>query len=285
MSRTTTQTSHSFSATASVPSGPTSSTLHFYQPPADGSAPFNFVEKQPEGVAQNNYGVQDQEVQITDMRGNESSFHLDKHAFLPLLVNETTRASIADFSSDEKVKETYYPEVEKLLLDNLPGSNRVFIFDHTIRRANPGADREPVLRTHIDQTTASAVERVRVHMGDEAEDLLQKRFRLVNVWRPLNGPVESYPLAVADSQTVKDDNLVPIEHRYPHRTGYTAGVKHDPDQKWYYLSGMTNDERLFLQCFDSQTPTRVPHTAFKDPRNTAESKPRESIEVRALIFG
>jgi hypothetical protein len=287
MSSTTTHTSsNNFTAQASVPSGPTSSVLNFYLPPDDGSKPYNYVEKQPEGTPERNYGTLEQEVQIIDMRGSESSFHIDQSAFLPILANPTTKASKADFSSDEKVKETYYPEVEKLLLEHLPGTpSKVFIFDHTIRKANPAAHREPVMRTHIDQTTESAIERVKLHMGDEAEELLKNRYRLVNVWRPLNGTVESYPLAVADSTTVKDDDLVPIEHRYPHRTGYTAGVKHHEAQKWYYLSGMTNEERLFLQCFDSETGSRVPHTAFKDPRSTVESKSRESIEVRALIFG
>ena len=83
-----------------------------------------------------------------------------------------------------------------------------------------------------------------------------------------------------------DADLVPIEHRYPDRTGETAGVKYNPKTRWYYWSGMGNDERLFLQCFDSQDHhSRVPHSAFVDPRTPEGGKPRESIEVRALVFG
>lgn len=69
-------------------------------------------------------------------------------------------------------------------------------------------------------------------------------------------------------------------------TGYTAAIKNTPDQQWWYWSGMDNDERLLLQCFDSQQlKSRVPHSAFVHPGSTEQSKSRESIEVRALIIG
>ena len=48
---------------------------------------------------------------------------------------------------------------------------------------------------------------------------------------------------------------------------------------------MENNERLFLECFDSEKGGRVPHTAFVDPRTPEGARHRESIEVRALVFG
>ena len=80
--------------------------------------------------------------------------------------------------------------------------------------------------------------------------------------------------------------MVGIQHRYPDRVGETAGVKYDGKQEWWYWSGMQNHERLFLQCYDSHgTRARTPHTAFKDPRTREGWPARESIEVRALVFG
>ena len=287
MSATTTQTT----TTSTIPltSTPSSSEVHaplnFFDVPKDGQAPYNYVHDPPEGVPRSNLETAVHTVSINNMRGSESSFNIDKNAFLPLPSTIASRASTADFSSDESVKETYYPEVEKLLLEHLPGSpRRVLIFDHTIRRSIPGATREPVLRVHIDQTPASAKARVLHHLPDEAEELLKGRYRLVNVWRPLNGTVESSPLAVADSQTVQEKDLVGVRHIYPDREGETAGVYYNEGMKWWYWGGMGNEERLLLQCFDSETRTRVPHTAFKLPEQEGK-KQRESIEVRALIFG
>lgn len=106
----------------------------------------------------------------------------------------------------------------------------------------------------------------------------------MNVWRPINGTVESFPLAFADSATVKDEDLVGIEHRYPDHVGETAGVRYGEGQRWWYWSGMGNEERLLLLCFDSEKGGRVPHSAFEDVRGVGR-KARESVEVRALVFG
>ena len=92
-------------------------------------------------------------------------------------------------------------------------------------------------------------------------------------------------MAYADSRSVPDEDIVPVEHRYPDRTGETAGVKFTPKGRWHYWSGMTNDERILLQCYDSKDGARTPHTAFKDPRTQPDWPGRESIEVRALVFG
>ncbi|GAB7356509.1 hypothetical protein MBLNU459_g7259t1 [Dothideomycetes sp. NU459] len=267
-----------------VPRGPTEASLLFYAPPKDGAAPFNYVEAPPAGEPQRNYNEVSHTVSISDIRGRESGFDLDTHAFATA---SGVHSAERDFADDAHIKATYYPEVERLLLDRVPGAARVLLFDHTIRRSDPSAPRAPVTRVHIDQTARSAAQRVEYHLpADEAAALLKGRFRIINVWRPLNGPVVASPLAFAASGSVPDAAVVPVEHRYPHRTGETAGIEHTDGQQWFYWSGMTNDERLFLQCFDSHgNGARVPHTAFVDPRTQKDWPGRESIEVRALVFG
>jgi hypothetical protein len=266
-----------------IPRGPVSSTLIFYAPPPDGSAPWNYVEQPPPGLPQRNYTEHPSTVQISDIRGNESSFDLNTQGFTTA---SNIPSKVTDFSSDEQVTSIYYPEVEKLILENVPGANRVFLFDHTVRRADMNAKRQPVHRAHVDQTEKAARQRVHHHLPDGASELLQSRVRLINIWRPLNGPVVSLPLAVADSRSVSEEAVVGVEHRYPDRVGETAGILSQEGQKWWYWSGMKNDERLFLQCYDSHgTKARTPHTAFKDPRTEEGWPGRESIEVRALVFG
>jgi len=274
-----------------VPRGDAIITLNYFKPPEDGSKPFNYVEKQPEGHPQRNFGDANYQVPFTDIRGRESQYNLDKDAFAVIL--GVPESAEKEFRDEESVKKNYYPEVEQLILDNVPGSKKVLIFDHTIRRSDPDAPRTPVTRVHIDQTAKSAAQRVRRHLPDEAEKLLQGRYRIINVWRPLNGPVQATPLGFASSATVSDDDVIPVEHRYPDTTGETAGIRYNEGQKWHYLSGMQNDERLFLECFDSDSLKkgtkiqggRVPHTAFTDPRTPEGARGRESIEVRCLVFG
>jgi hypothetical protein len=267
-----------------IPRGPVRSTLKFYQVPADGSNPFNYVEKPPEGRPQRNYGEERHEVEISDIRGRESDFDLDKDAFQAIAGISSEEK---EFTDDEHIKSVYYPEVERLLLEHVPGAHKVTLFDHTIRRSDPKAFRAPVTRVHVDQTARSTEWRVRLHDPEDAEKLLQGRYRIINVWRPLNGPVQSFPLGFASAASVDDKDLIGVEHRYPHRTGETAAVRFNDRQKFYYWSGMQNDERLFLKCFDSKggVGQRVPHTAFVDPRTPEGAVGRESIEVRALVYG
>jgi hypothetical protein len=267
------------------PSGPVSAQLFFFEPPADGSAPFNYVEKPPEGQPQRNFGAEQHTVTINDIRNAEHNFSLAQDAF-EAIRNVPSQMTYEDWSNDAKVQEVYYREVEQLLLHAVPGAKRIYIFDHTVRRAPSAGAREPVLRVHIDQTAAAAIHRVRFHLPEEADELLQSRYRLINVWRPLSGPVVSTPLAYASGRTVRDSDLVGVQHRYPDRTGETAGVKYNENQQWYYWSGMKEDERVLLQCFDSENEQgRVPHSAFVDPRTKEGWPARESIELRALVFG
>ena len=279
-------------STDRVPRGPVTATLNYFQPPADGSGPVNYVEK-PADKPQRNFGDDSRPVALTDVRGSESSYNLDRDAFA--VIADQSPSKETAFTDDDSIRQNYYPEVEALLLKNIPGSNRIFIFDHTVRRAKPDAHRAPVTRVHIDQTVQSAPQRVRRHLPEEADRLLAGRYRIVNVWRPLNAnPVESFPLAFASSSTLADKDVVPVEHRYPTGyTGQTAAIRYNPDHRWYYLSGMTGDERLLLECFDSEALKegsavqggRLAHTAFVDPRTREDAEGRESIEVRALVFG
>jgi hypothetical protein len=287
MTTTITEATHSFPLTGEIPSkinrGPVTASLTYFLPPVDGSAPFGYVETPPAGQPKYNYGSDIHEVEISDLRGQESEFSLAKNAFAAI---SNVASAETEFSSDEHIKTVYYPEVEDLILKNVPGAKRVLLFDHTIRRANPNADRAPVIRVHIDQTASAAAARVRFHLLDEADELLKGRYRIINVWRPINGAVESFPLAVADTTTLQDEDVISVEHRYPDRVGETAGIKYNKGTKWYYWSGIGNDERLLLQCSDSENlSSRAPHSAFVDPRSGEHAKPRESIEVRALVFG
>lgn len=303
-----------------VPRGDVVAKLNFFVPPADGAVPFNYVDAPPPGEPQNNFGTETQDVLIHDIRGREHEFSdtpgsLDRNAFL--VVQNLPPSAESDFLEDESIKKNYYPEVEDLLLKNIPGANRVVIFDHTVRRGKPGTPEEgddekdqkdqkakenptrtPVTRVHIDQTAEAAAQRVHRHLPvDETAKLLQGRYRIINVWRPLNKkPVETFPLAFASSQTVRDEDVVAVEHRYPAArgayVGQTAGIRYHEDQQWHYLSGMGGDERLLLECFDSEglkggavKGGRLAHSAFEDPRSRPDAEHRESIEVRTLVFG
>ncbi|CAK7198489.1 hypothetical protein SEUCBS139899_001150 [Sporothrix eucalyptigena] len=273
--------------TADNPRGTVAADLLFYKAPADGSAPYDYVGQAPEGEAQQNFSEVPHTVEIHDIRGIEGDFNLDVDGF-HTVSNAKSSAKI-DFSSDDDIRAKYFPEVEQLLRQQLPGTTKVTIFDHTIRRSSPDADRGPVTSVHADQTARSGPWRVLLHDPEDAKELLKGRVRIINVWRPLNGPVRGFPLALASRRFMDGSDVVPVEHRYPDRIGETAAIRYNPTQQFSYWSGMTNDERLLIKCYDSSDPRDgpqgVPHAAFVDERTEPADRYRESIEVRTIVYG
>lgn len=281
-----------------IPRGPVTALLNYYTPPTDGSKPFQYVPHPPPDTAPRNFGDTTQSTLIEDIRGEESAYSIDVDGFQALTASQvpngpldTANAGIS-WDDERSVQEKYYPHIIELLKKHLEPTGDVLIFDHTVRLSRPGADRAPVNRTHIDQSRASAIARVKHHLPPkEAQEILDRgtRVRLINVWAPLNGAVESHPLAFASSPSVRNEDLVGIEHRYPDRTGETVGVHFNEGQQWHYWSGIDGTERILLECFDSELGAkgerRVAHSAFEDPRNEQHAKGRESVEVRCLIFG
>jgi hypothetical protein len=254
-------------------------TLHYLKRGPE--KPVRYVNDPPPGVPAWN-GIDDpREVRIEDARGRESEFLLDRNGFQ--LVRAPSR--VADFYSPEEVARVYYPEVERLLRDSL-GAKRVVIFDHTVRNAARDGAREPSRRVHNDHTVNSAPRRVRDHLGAEAPELLEHRFGIVNVWRPIRGPVADSPLALCDARSFTDDDLIASDLVYPHVRGETSTVEYRPDHRWYYFSDMQPDEALLIRVHDSADDGRARlsfHTSFDNPL-APDAPPRESIEVRCLVF-
>jgi hypothetical protein len=198
---------------------------------------------------------------------------------------------VADFFDDAEVRRVYYPECEALIKE-VSGAKRVVVFDHTLRTASDEQRetqkiRDVVRRVHNDYTEWSGPQRVRDIMGEEAAVLLRGRFAVIQVWRPINHPVESHPLAICDAQTVRPETLVVNERRYPGRVGQTYGIAYDPDQRWYWFPRMRPDEALVFKVYESLKDGRArwtAHTAFEDPTSPPHPRPRESIEIRTLAF-
>jgi hypothetical protein len=251
--------------------------------------PRNYTFDPPPGVPRSNIVSETHQVQIHDLRPIEAELSLDRQGF-ELLGH---RSAVRDFYDDAEVRDVYYPEAERLIAE-VTGASRVFVFDHTVRRRVAGGDdraagqpRQPATRVHVDHTAKSGPQRVRDLLGDEAEGLLKGRLQVINLWRPIRGPLRDAPLAVCDARSVAPDDLVASDLVYRNREGETYSVKYNPDHRWYYVPEMQPDEALLLKCFDSKTDGRarfMPHTAFDDPTAPAVVLPRESIELRTLVF-
>ena len=233
-------------------------------------------------------GTQDpHRVAIRNGRREAEDFALDRQGFR--FVRHDTR--IERFFDEDEIRRVYYPEMEALVKSET-GASRVVVFDHTLRTADQGLRearkiREVVPRVHNDYTEWSGPQRVRDILPDEAEQLLGRRFAIVQVWRPIRHPVETFPLALCDARTISADDLVIAERIYPNRVGQTYAITYNPAHAWYWFPHMRREEAIVFKVFDSATDGRArftAHTAFEDPTAPPNARPRESIEIRTLAF-
>ncbi len=251
--------------------------------------PHSFTFPQPPGVPMTNIVTETVAVAIHDMRPIAADLSLDREGFA--LIDCPTAQH--DFYNEDELRRVCYPETERALLA-ATGASRAVIFDHTHRRRMwegedrmPGVPRQPVARIHGDYTETSGPQRVRDIMGDEAEALLRKRFAIVNLWRPIVGPLFDAPLALIHAGTVADADWVTHDLIYRDRVGEIFALTYNPDHRWFYAPAMQTHEALLLKCFDSARDGRarfMPHTSFEDPTAPADMRPRESIELRVLLF-
>jgi hypothetical protein len=247
-----------------------------------------FTEASGGGAPDKRGGTTDpRRVAIRNGRPHAEEFVLDREGFR--FVPHDTRVS--DFFDEDEIRRVYYPEMEALVKAE-SGASRVVIFDHTLRTADDAVRearkiREVVPRVHNDYTEWSGPQRVRDLLPDEAEALLQRRFAIIQVWRPIRLPVESFPLGICDARTLSTDDLVISERRYPNRVGQTYAITYNPRHKWLWFPRMRREEAIVFKVYDSEKDGRArwtAHTAFDDPTSPPHARPRESIEIRTLAF-
>src|SRR6516164_7449623 len=246
-----------------------------------------FTETGAPGANDRRSGGKPDPHRVTLHDGRRRDFMLERNGFR--FVRHDTE--VADFFDEAELQRVYYPEMEALVKAQ-SGATRVVVFDHTLRTADDAARearkiREVVRRVHNDYTEWSGPQRLRDILPGEADALLQRRFAIVQVWRPIRHPVETFPLAICDAQSLAANHLVVSERRYPDRVGQTYAITYDPAQRWYWFPRMRREEALVFKVYDSVkegVARFTAHTAFDDPTAPPDARPRESIEIRTLAL-
>jgi hypothetical protein len=250
--------------------------------------PVNYTFQPPPGVPWRSGKPEAHRIRVRNARTLATRPSLDEQGFA--LVDHGT--SVGNFYDAAEVRSVYYPEVAELL-KAATGAVEVVIFDHTLRSASAGQRaatgvREPVRYVHNDYTPWSGRRGVTDHLeAEHAAERLKGRHAVINVWRPIRGSVEEAPLAVCDAQSIAPNDLVPTDLVYPDRVGEVYSLTYNPEHRWFYYPAMAPGEVLLIKTYDSLEDGRArftAHTAFDDPTTASDAAPRESIEVRALIF-
>ncbi|KAK0620666.1 hypothetical protein B0T14DRAFT_235706 [Immersiella caudata] len=230
------------------------------------------------------------DVVISNVSGYESLFSLDQSGF------EFAKCPVdVQGWSDETVLSTYLPALVKWLKLRL-GCQEVFCYAYNFRRHgnDMGIGNElkygvkpPFFRVHY-SSEATCRERLQLYFPGSFNDIMKRRVRFLNIWRPLSSsPVEDCPLALCDFRTVDKEDLVPMDIVYPHFVDEAYEVRYSPSHRWFYKKGMVQDDVIVFKLFDNlaSEATVCPHSAFVDPTASPTSSRRSSIEVKIVVLG
>ncbi|KAI1387824.1 uncharacterized protein F4822DRAFT_407709 [Hypoxylon trugodes] len=113
------------------------------------------------------------------------------------------------------------------------------------------------------------------------------RFRLINTWRSTLAVCEDRPLAMCDYTSIDVDDLVATDRIYPNWSQEIYYLKHNEQQRWYWLPNQRSNELFLFMTFDSHSGSNArycPHVSVENPMATPQAPPRESVETRNLII-
>jgi len=274
--------------------GDISGEINFYSHTIDGSFPW--MDATPKlGWTASNYVRIPVRIPIYDLRGKQNNLDLDNNGFELFKYDGSIHNA---FDDNSKAQQCYYEDIINVLKNRL-GASRVVVFNHIIRFRGPSraADqcdsthKNPVFYPHVDSDPSAAQLKVKEILGEEeANKLMQNRFQIINVWRPLGpNPITNTPLTICDYRSLDLDNDIHLsEVRGSDSTVSLYIISHNIQdaQKWYYLSNMRSNEMFIFKIFDSNNHVAQfgAHTAFKNEYVPSMNVEQCSIEMRSLVF-
>ncbi len=195
----------------------------------------------------------------------------------------TCPTEVTSFTHARDWQPTYDRELTALLRDEID-AQEVIIFDHTVRIDDPHADRKPARNVHSDYSVDGAKQRLIDILGaDRAAEWSEGHYAFVNVWRPVDAPINSAPLGFVHPESVAEEDWILLDLIYPDRLGQILGLAANLDHEWIYMSKMTPDDVAYFNIFDNQGRPSIAHSALDMIEDPTIQTIRKSIESRTLV--
>lgn len=274
---------------------------------ATGRAPTPGVGADPVAVKIRN-ARQLQSAAETSGSFGEAEFFAE-HSFVVLGHRSHFRGWDADPAGnvDAGLMHTYFPEIESIIRERLLPGHRLEIppVANLLRRGpdSPNPFYGTVVHQDYGLSADDYEENVAAYGTDAAAQAWRSQydrdevagFLVINFWRTvhMDGPLRHLPLAVCDPYSVAPDDVVStglLNFTPTGRPSNQLGLRHNPEQRWYYYPGMTAGEVLAFknfQCFKDDARPKLRtcfHSAFDEPAAPADATPRQSCEYRVGVF-
>jgi hypothetical protein len=232
--------------------------------------------------------IDPQRMTITDTRGRTTALDVEGFTLVPHL------SRVMDFTDPGQVMVIHAEEIVALITRqtaaehvtvNSPG---VLRFSEVSARSGALNNSRPARFAHVDvsDATAAAFASRAAPMGRTI-----RRTAHYNVWRVISEPPQDVPLTVCDARSVSPTDLITADAVFdePGKPEWSFEgwvVAHNPAHCWHWFSDMTRDEVLIFKTNDTDRANAhcVPHVAFDNPLTSPDTRPRASIEMRAIAY-
>ncbi|KAL5393600.1 hypothetical protein PMIN04_008710 [Paraphaeosphaeria minitans] len=242
----------------------------------------------------NNLLWEEKNVLVQDFRDNVDYFDIDNHGFTSRFLE-----GFARLDNMTEIDQCYISAIKDLVRKEIADAGTIFVYDWRIRdssvcypegRVNFRDQSNNLLPSnfaHVDMAPVSIVKRIQSSFPQDADLIFAQRVQAINVWKPLNYPVDQWALAVCDTNTMEASELMETDSVRQGDVTALYYAHHNPNQKWHFLRQQTPEEALIFKHFDSKPDvksSRVIHASIRHHNVAPDAKPRRSIEVRALVF-
>ena len=213
-------------------------------------------------------------------------------------------------TDDTEITRIYFPEIASIIRERLLPGVRVEIpqVPYLLRRGpdTPNPFYGQVAHQDYGLGADDYEENVAAYGSDEAGVAWRRQydrdevigFLVINFWRTvyMDEPLRHLPLTICDPYTVEPDDVISTGLTNFTPTGRPSnqlGLRHNPEQRWYYYPGMTTGEVLAFknfQCWKSDLRPKLRtcfHSAFDEPHPPhppEEASERQSCEYRVGVF-
>ncbi|KAF4488017.1 hypothetical protein FAGAP_11127 [Fusarium agapanthi] len=238
--------------------------------------PYSLAFTPETGIPRENITRHEVEVLISDIRTTKDTLTFDKNGFTTIDLPEQDRQF--DWTDETLVKESHYPNVIKSVEAAFQGS-RCEVLRHQIRKRDPsfpkstGKDYEfgqplraahigeslyilPSLRMYLilsaDMVRSSAEQLIQECLGNEASKIFTGTYIFANVWHPLSGTNQDWPLAICDASTVDQQRDVEVADYVTTITSREHCMVYAREtHRWWYLSDQKATEGLVFRQYQS----------------------------------
>ncbi|UKZ96366.1 uncharacterized protein TrAFT101_011162 [Trichoderma asperellum] len=276
--------------------GPTIESSMYYLdrvPLYDTEKPYSMRYLPEEDIPQSNYVKVKHPISVRSIREpGAGPFRIEQCGFQ--IINIHSKLTYDEFWDNERVQSVYIPEVKQALKLET-GAKYVHVLDYAVRKrhesfpVSTGKEYQydqPTALAHIDFTAKEGERIVRVLFGDRAEEVLKSRWQAINVWKPIKGPLDDWPLGLCDSRSVDfAKDTIAGDIVFDDFVTENLQIFPSPNFQWYYVPEQNTWEALMFKSADSDETAvpGCPHSGFHNP-HARKGNLRESLDCRAFVF-